>query len=429
MPTSRCSYGSVPRVFASARVNVMRVLGSHGANSAGGRPSPLRRWLVGAQIAGSTVFLVVAALFVQAYSSVATTELGFERDRMVVAELEPALHGYSADATERYIETLMTRLRTLPGVVDVAVADRVPFSIGFQRVTSVWPQGGACAGDTCPKVATYAVGAAYFRTMGIPMREGREFDSRKPGGEVVVNEALARQQWPDGGGIGERLRVGPEGEPLTVIGIAEDMRARILQDEREYWYYIPMAQYILASGGATNPEIFARVSGRAEDYVETLRRRLQREMPGASYISVRALNDLVAPQQRSWEFGAKMFVAFGALALILAAIGLYSVIAYSVAQRTQEMGIRVAHGARVADILALVVRQGALLAIVGAATGIAVAITLAPQVQPLLFQVSARSFGVYTGVSLGMLLVALIASLIPAWRAARVNPMLVLRSD
>jgi hypothetical protein len=142
------------------------------------------------------VFLVVAALFVQAYSSVATTELGFERDRVVVAELEPALHGYSADATERYIETLMSRLRTLPGVVDVAVADRVPFSIGFQRLTTVWPQSGACAGDTCPKVATYAVGARYFRTMGIVVREGREFDGRTAAAEVMVNEALARQQWP-----------------------------------------------------------------------------------------------------------------------------------------------------------------------------------------------------------------------------------------
>ncbi len=418
--------GVLPGVWpaiASARVNVMRVLGSQGANSAGGRPSPLRRWLVGAQIAGSTVFLVVAALFVQAYSSVATTELGFERERLVVAELEPALHGYSADATERYIETLTTRLRTLPGVVDVAVADRVPFFIGFQRLTTVWPQGGACAGDTCPKVATYAAGAAYFRTMGIPVREGREFDGRKPAEEVMVNEALARQQWPDGGGLGERLRVGPEGEPLTVIGIAANTRDH--GRENRPALYLPMraSEY---EGGLT---VIARTAGPPAPLVRPFIETATQVDPNVATQSVTTMPQRLAVQLWPFRTASSVFTICGLIALVLATIGLAGVVTHAVSLRLREFGVRMSLGATPRDLAVDVLRGSAGLLVPGLAAGLVLAAIAARLTSHFFVDVNVLNPLTYLAVASLECVIVIVACLGPALRASRVDPLVALRAE
>src|SRR4029079_16732072 len=126
------------------------VLGSQGTNAAGGRPSPVRRWLVGAQIAGSTAFLAIAALCAQSYGNVSLADVGFDRDHLLVAEFAPAAHGYDSVRTERYVTALTARLRALPGVSDVAIVDRAPFFIGFERTTPVSSTGAACEADACP---------------------------------------------------------------------------------------------------------------------------------------------------------------------------------------------------------------------------------------------------------------------------------------
>ena len=218
--------------FAAARVNVSRVLGSQGANAAGGRPSPLRRWLVGAQIAGSTAFVAVAALLIQSYANLSVVDLGFARQNLVLAEFAPASHGQPPDRAARYADTLVARVRALPGVIDAALVDRAPFFIGYDRQTAVWPAGGTCAADSCPSYPTYAVSTGYFRTMGIPLVAGRELAPGRRDAEVVVNQAFARQQWPAGGGLGETLRIGPGGAVLTVVGITAKAHTRGLDRER-----------------------------------------------------------------------------------------------------------------------------------------------------------------------------------------------------
>jgi predicted permease len=418
--------GILPGVWpavASARVNVMRVLGSHGANSAGGRPSPLRRWLVSAQIAGSTVFLVVAALFVQAYSSVATTELGFERDRMVVAELEPALHGYSADAAERYIETLTSRLRTLPGVVDVAVADRVPFSIGFPRRTTVWPQGGACAGDTCPKVATYAVGGTYFRTMGIPVREGREFDSRKPAAEAVVNEALARQQWPDGGGIGERLRVGPQGEPLTVIGIAANTRDHGRENRPTLYLPVRGPEY---EGGLT---VIARTAGPPAPLVRPFLASALLVDPDVAMQSVTTMPQRLAVQLWPFRTASGVFTICGLIALILATSGLAGVVIHAVSLRVREFGVRMSVGATPRDLAVEVLRGSVSLLVPGLAAGLVLAAIAARLTSHLFVDVNVLNPLTYVAVASLECAIVMAACLGPALRASHVDPLVALRAE
>ena len=211
----------------------------------------------------------------------------------------------------------------------------------------------------------------------------------------------------------------------TVIGIAEEARLRSLMGEREYSYYIPAAQY----GQPMYPQMFVRVSGDPNVLVEPLRRRLQREMPGAAYVNVRPLSDLVDPNLRGWRFGATMFVVFGAIALVLAAIGLYSMIAYAVAQRTRELGVRVALGATAGDVLRLIVRGGVLLVAAGIALGGVIALWAAPKLASLMFEVSTRDPLVYGTMAAVLLVTAVVASLAPAIRAVRLNPNAALRAD
>jgi ABC-type antimicrobial peptide transport system permease subunit len=273
---------------------------------------------------------------------------------------------------------------------------------------------------------------SYFQTLGTRIVRGREFTDADRAGSppvVIVNDAMAKALWRDKDAMGQVMRIGNDTNPfLTVVGIAENMRGSQLSGTPEFWYYLPMEQY-LARFGSASPSMFVRVNGRAEDYAESLHRRLQQEMPGASYVTARPLRDLVAPRQRSWQFGATMFVAFGALALVLAAIGLYSVIAYAVAERTHELGVRIALGASVSNVLGMIVGQGVAFAVAGIAIGSIVAFWAGKWVEPLLFAQKARDPMVYAGVAAVLLVVAIAATLRPALRAARVNPTVALRAE
>ena len=178
-----------------------------------------------------------------------------------------------------------------------------------------------------------------------------------------------------------------------------------------------------------SPQLFVRVQGDPASLGDDVRRRLQRELPGTAYALTMPLDELVDPQRRSWQFGATMFVAFGGLALVLAAIGLYSLIAYDVAQRTQELGVRLALGASVSDVMRLVMSSGVRLVVVGLLLGGGIALWGSKWMEGLMFQQSPRDPLVFGVVALVLLLVALLASSGPAWRASRVDPNIALRGD
>jgi ABC-type antimicrobial peptide transport system permease subunit len=237
---------------------------------------------------------------------------------------------------------------------------------------------------------------------------------------------MARALWPGAEAIGKCIRINePSGPCTTVIGVAEEMRVRSLAEEREYTYFIPAWQY----DGVMYPQLLARVAGDPEQLIEPLRRRLQSAMPGAAYVSVVPLSKLVDPRLRAWRFGATMFVAFGVLALVLAAIGLYSMIAYGVAQRTRELGVRVALGASSGDVVRLIVRGGLRLVLAGLVLGGALALWAAPRIESLMFETSSRDPIVYGAVAAVLLTVAIMASLAPALRALRMDPNVALRAD
>jgi ABC-type antimicrobial peptide transport system permease subunit len=221
------------------------------------------------------------------------------------------------------------------------------------------------------------------------------------------------------------MKVSADTMPCTfVVGIAENIKEQSLAADSGYFYYLSAAQFHPQEGG-----LFVRMKGDATKFSEAVRRSLQKEMPGSSYITITPISEILGSQKRSWELGATMFVAFGVLALVLAAIGLYSVISYNVAQRTHELGVRRALGAQAADVVRLVVTDGLKLAGVGVLLGVGAALYASKWVKPLLFNVSPKDPWVFVAVAVTLVGVALAASWIPAVRASRVDANVALRSE
>ncbi|MCA9572431.1 MAG: hypothetical protein KC656_31545, partial [Myxococcales bacterium] len=210
-----------------------------------------------------------------------------------------------------------------------------------------------------------------------------------------------------------------------VVGIAEDIVQRTLTQEQRYQYYVPIAQYDRTWGNG----MLIKLRGDVTHNAEGVRQALQALVPGGSYLRVRSMEDVVQRQRRSWTLGATMFAAFGLLALLVAAVGLYGAIAYDVAQRMHELGIRVALGAGSPTILGLVLGRSVRYAMVGSALGLLLALASRRWVQPLLYGTSATDVRVYGGVAALMLAVALVAAALPASGATRADPVQAIRSD
>jgi len=399
-----------------------------GARAGTFRHSRARSALLVLQGALSLVLLVGAGLFVRSLRHVRDVRLGFDPDSVLVVELK------WRDVQLDSAKTADLRLRLVGAATTVSGIEHASLQLAapFGGMTD-WPI--AVAGiDSVRKFGRFefnAVSPDYFATMGTRILRGRAFESSDLGGGrgvLVVSEAMGKVLWPGEDPLDKCVRIGipPDTMPCRyVVGVAEDIHARGFGPQaRNFYYYLPAAQWHQQDGG-----LFVRVAGDVRGAIEPLRRRLQQEMPGSSYVTVARLGELTEAESRSWVMGATVFTAFGALALILAAVGLYSVIAYNVAQRRQELAVRVALGAVTGDVLRLVLGEGLRFAAAGAAVGGAIALFAAPQIAPLLFNQSPRDPIVFGTVTSALLAVAVAASTIPAIRGARVDPNAALRAE
>jgi putative ABC transport system permease protein len=397
-----------------------------GEREGGMHRSRMRLALLVLQGALSVVLLVGAGLFVRSLRNVEALPLGYDVDPVLIVDLQ--MRGVQLDSAAGVAlrNRLLEEARTIPGVTHAARRVTVPFYW-------IWSTDLHVAGiDSVSRLGNFTLNAVspdYFATMGTRMLRGRGIRATDVDGApraMVVGASMAKVLWPGTDALGQCVRVGADTAPCTtVVGIAEDIKTQELTGDGKYFfYYLSSAQFGADQGG-----LFVRGAGPATAIEETVRRRLQPLMPGASYVTVTPLADILGGETRSWRIGATMFTVFGALALVLAAIGLYSVIAYSVAQRTQEMGVRIALGAGVRDVVRLVVSEGMRLALVGVALGGAIAVVVSRWVKPLLFEVSPRDPVVFAGVAAVLLAVAAVASFVPARRAARTDPMRALRTE
>jgi predicted permease len=376
------------------------------------------------QAALSVVLLVGAGLFVRSLRNARTVDLGYDAERVLFVSLEMRGITLPEERDQALRHRVVERAGELPFVEHASVTTGVPF--WMTMVQDLYVPGI----DSVSRLGQFvfnAVSPDYFATMGTRILRGRPIrasDTKTSERVIVVSESMARSLWSKKEALGQCVKVGADTVPCSaVVGIAQDIKRGSLDKEDGLQYYVPAEQM----GAGSN--LFVRTRGDAAMWGDRLRRELQKEMPGASYVTVVPLSEILGGEMRSWTLGATMFSVFGGLALVLAALGLYSVIAYNVAQRTHELGVRVALGAQSRDLLGLVVGEGIRLAVLGLAIGLAVALAAGRYVGPLLFGVRPRDPWVFGAVAGLLLAVAVLASVIPAWRASRVDPSVALRAD
>jgi predicted permease len=387
--------------------------------------SRLRVGLLVAQAALSVILLVGAGLFVRSLTNVKSVRLGFDVDPVLMIDFN--MRGMKVDSAHmvELRQRLLARAKALPGVQNASFQLSVPF-------WSTRSLGLYVAGiDTVSRLGQFdmnAVSPEFFETFGTRIIRGRGFtsaDTPEAARAIVVSQNMARVLWPGRDALGQCIKIGADTMPCTtVVGIAENIKDQNLGADSSFYYYLPAAQYRPQMGG-----LFIRTRGDAATQKEEIRRALQREMPGASYLIATPISTIIGSQTRSWNLGATMFAAFGVLALVLAAIGLYSVISYNVTQRIHEMGIRVALGAQSMDVIKLIVSGGLKVVVAGVAIGVVIALWAGKWVKPLLFEVSPRDPFIFAAVVACLVMVAMVASWVPARRASRVDANVALRTD
>jgi putative ABC transport system permease protein len=397
-----------------------------GEREGGGQRAGVRNALLLAQAALSVVLLIGAALFVRSLHKVETLDLGWKPAPVLLVGIDTRGTDLGKDERSALTSRVLDRLRATPGVVSASTL----FSIPFQ---TTWADDVFVPGmDSSAHQRTYVinpVGDDYFATMGTRILRGRAVGASDPAkGQLVavVSEAMGKLLWKGKDPIGQCLRLGADTSPCReVVGVAEDMRFGDLKNDDSMQLYLPSTQERAGGGGS----IVARVAGDPRLQAESLRRHIQQMVPGMGYVRVRPIATVLDSVTRQWRLGATMFTIFGFIALVLAAVGLYGVIAYDIAQRMREMGVRVALGAQASDIRRLVLWQGIRVAVVGAALGLVAAAVASKYIADLLFDTSAYDPAAFAGAAVTILLVSVLATLIPARRATRVDPVVALRSE
>jgi putative ABC transport system permease protein len=395
-----------------------------GAREGHGRQSVARTTLVLVQAALSVVLLVGAGLFVRSLRHVQEVDLGFDAEHLLWAQ--PQLRGGTLDSAHdaQLRAALVARADHTPGVDAATQMVSVPFRRQWDPDLFV---NGSDSVARAAQLEGQSVSAQYFATVGTRILRGRPISTIDRIGMplvTVVSESMAQRLWPAQDPIGKCMRLRSDTLPcFSVVGVAENIKTSSLGDEPQYQFYVSAEQTGMTGG------LFVRTHAPASTQAELVRRSMQAIMPDPAYVRVTPMSEILDPALASWRLGARMFTMFGVLALIVASVGLYSVIAYGVARRTHEIGVRIALGASARRLVAHVVRQGLLIAGVGIVIGAVPAVLSGRWIAPLLFKESPHDPVVFGAVAIVILAVAVVASWAPAVRAAHVNPVEALRSD
>jgi putative ABC transport system permease protein len=409
------------------RLSSMNASESMKEGSAGaGTRSRLRSGLVVVQVAMSLSLLVAAGLCVRSLRNMESYNPGFNKDGVLLASIDLFPAGYDVKSGTALFSRLLDELQTIPGVTSFTLARHVPLGLTGLSSSSVEVDGYTpTSPNDSPFAGVTTIGPNYFGVMNIPLVAGRDIqrsDDRGGPSVAVISETMAKHYWPNRNAIGERFRFGSNSSWITVVGVAKDMKWRNLKERSRAFVYLPVLQ---AFAPAT--VIHLRTSGDPEQLAGPLREAVRRVAPQLPVFGIRTLEGHVSAASFQPNMASRLLGAFGILALTLAALGLYGVLAFLVGQRTREIGIRMTLGAMPRDVFRLVVRHGLLLTGVGAGIGVAGAYGLAQAMASLLFGVSPSDPLTLTLSVLLLILTALAACLIPAYRATRVDPASALR--
>ena len=410
----------VPAVQATSS-NLQRSLRMESA--LGGPPSRARNAFVVLQVAGSTLFVAAALLFVRSFLNTATFDPGFNTTQTVVMQLSPSLYGYDDERARQMVETLRTKIASVNGVAAAAVADRVPFYVGYPKSAEYTTDAADCSTTDCRRTTVYAVGPGHFDALGITLHQGRDF-APTAGAEVVISEKMASQLWPGQSAIGKTLRVGDEGRPVQVIGVAADIKHRNMSEAPGAYLYRPIAVDEWAEGIT----IVVRANGDPRLLLGAIQEQVRATDPNLP-VAIATMSERMKMPLWPVRTAAGFFAICGTLALVLATVGLFGVLYFTVMQRTREFGIRIAIGASTRRVIGVVLREGLTLAVPGVLLGSAAALAGARLLSRGLFGVSPADPLSFSVTALIQIVVTIAACALPAYRATRVDPMVALRQD
>jgi len=418
-------FGLAP-AMQSSRPDLVMELKERTTLSTGSRWYNIRHLLVMGQVALSLVALVSAGLFLRSLAHAQQIDPGFDGSRLMVLGVNPGTQGFDEPRGREFYRRVVERLSTVPGVEAITLSTGVPlFGGSFPRTTFRDDQD---MGD--PRngrlTAVNQVGDHYFETMGIPIVRGRPFtpnDRRGSTMVAIINETMARQFYPNEEAVGRFIQIyGVQPARREIVGIAKTIKYNTLGEEPTAHMYLPLDQNY-----SPQAWVQARATRNPDAVLGAVRRELQQLEPTMPLINVNTYPTILQISLWAPRMGTSLLAIFGLLALMLAAVGLYGLMAYSVSQRTREIGIRMALGARHGQVRTMVVRQGLLLALGGVVAGLVAAFALARLVTNLLYGVNGRDPFTFAVIPLVLLAVALLATYIPAWRASRVDPVEALR--
>jgi predicted permease len=394
----------------------------------GGRRWALRDALVVGQLALTAVLLVVAGLLLRSLALSQSADVGFRTAGLAAVSADTDMVRYSPERGEEFWRDALQRVQALPGVESAAlVTPRLPFDVNFSQ-TTIRVDGKAYGPDDRGEtIANVSVSPDYFATMGIPILEGRGFtESDRKGAPLVavINETMARRLWPNTSAVGRTFSLSFDTKRYEVIGVSGDHRVHTVAERPTPYLHFPALQEPFRYN-----HIVARTRGDAGRLLAAMRRELLAMEPGLVVMSSGTVEQSLSASLLPARVGALLAGAFGGLGTLLAAIGLYGVIAFSVARRTREIGVRIAVGASGRQVLGMVMRQGLLLVLVGGLIGIALAALAARLLSGVLYGVGSFDFAAWAIALLVLATAAAFANLIPALRAMRVDPMSALRTE
>ena len=414
----------------SMRTNLNEALKAGGRSDSGrGAHNRLRGVLVVSEVALSLVLLIGAGLMVRSYAEMIRADLGIRPENAVAMEVSLPRAAYEDEAKRRDLyQQLLSRVANLPGVAKSGAVSIVPFSSSNNSSNfQVTGQPPFRVGEE-PYVEVRVTTPGYFDAIGTALRQGRLFtaqDDTKAGRVVLVNEAFARKFLAGQQPVGQRLRIGgSEKETLEIIGVVADVKNDDVEEAADPTAYLPYSQ-----NSYRTMNLVIRGTQDPTSLVSAVRNEVRVLDPGVPVSNVKTLSDMIAERISAKRLMAYILAVFALCALLLALVGIYGVMSYAVTQRTQEIGIRMALGARAADVLTLVLRNGMSLALIGVAIGLAGAFALTRLLASLLFQVTPTDKLTFAGVALTLIAVALLACYIPARRATKVDPLVALRYE
>ena len=418
------AFGLVPAMRAS-RPDLVPALKTDGNNEARRTGLTLRDALVVVQVSVSIVLLVAGALLVRSLNAASQADLRYDADRISFIALAMEMNGYDSERSEALFDLARARLEARPGVEGVALVSRVPLSLNDNNWGVFIDGHQASSADAPYTTGGASVDESYFSTMGLEITSGRDFtasDIVERRRVTIVTQAFASRYFPNTAAVGQQFRTRWEADPHEIIGVVEDYRVNSPGEEPTPYVHMPLPRNTLFGN------IMVRTAAPADTQILQLENEVHAIDPDLVFLDSGPMRKLAETRLFAVKLGAWLIGSFGLLALVLAAVGLYGVIGYSVSRRTREIGIRIALGAESGNVLKLVLRQGMTLVVVGGVVGAALAAVAGRLLTSVLFvsPVDPVAFAMALGV---LLVVAAFANWVPARRASRVDPMISLRGE